>query len=144
MVQDNEGRVQEGREERSEKNAAETKNGDVAQAVQSNWPPDKGAGATCADERFAGVADEPANNHTRGDITLELGQPMSWKRRQQHDPPDADRRQEKCREQYRVGWPKNRNRMWLESEGEPKLRAEIITREDQETDLDGGRSETNP
>ena len=87
MIQNDKARIQKRRQERSEEGAKETKNRDIAQAIESNRPGNKIANATSANERFAGVADEPAENHVRRNVALELDQPMRGQGCQQQNPP---------------------------------------------------------
>ena len=89
MVHRDEGRIQKGRKERPEKNAEETKDGDVAQAIQPHRAADKITDATGADERLTGIADKPAKNHALRDIALQPHQPMGRKGREEQYPPGA-------------------------------------------------------
>ena len=87
-----------------------------------------------ADHCFAGVADEPAQNHQRRNVTLQLCRQMRGKRGQQHEPPAARRRQQKRCDQDRIRRPKNRDRMRLKRECETDFAPKIISSEHPQPD----------
>jgi hypothetical protein len=77
--------------------------------VKRTGSPYEVAHETGANHGFAGVADEPAQNHQRWNLTLPLGRQMRWKRRQKYNPPVAWLRQQKRCDQDRIWRPENRD-----------------------------------
>src|SRR6266403_3783850 len=123
-------RVQERGQKRTDEDCAKTKNARVSKAPEANRSANEIARQARADQCFARVADEPAQNHHVWDVTLQLRCAMRRKRGQQDEPPDARWRQQKCCDQNRIRRPKDRDRMGLKRERESDFRAEIITDKD--------------
>src|SRR4029077_12127724 len=128
------GRIQERRQKRTSEHHTEAKNARVAKARELNRSTYQVARQTRADQRFGGVADEPAQNHQRRNVTLQLCRAMRGKRGPQDEPPHTWRRQQKRCHQDRIRRPKNRNRIRLEGERKTNFGAKIISHEHAQPD----------
>ena len=129
MIPYHERGVQERGHKRADEHYAKAKNPHVAKASEVNRSADEVMCQTCADHCFTRIADEPAQNHQRWNVTLELRRQMRRKRGQQHKPPDAWWRQQKRRNQDRIRRPKNGNRMRLKRERKPDFATDVISSE---------------
>ena len=136
MVQNDKGGIEKGREKRSQENAAKTEDRDMTDTVQVNMAFNEIADRTGSYERFQAVTNEPAKNHCRRYITLELDQTVSGKCRQKHNPPPAARSEKEGGQENRVRWPKDRNRMWLKGEGKSEFCSEKVTGKNQESPVE--------
>jgi hypothetical protein len=70
MIPYHERRVQKRGQKRTDENCAKTKNPGVSKAPEANRSANEIARQARADQRFARVADEPAQNHQRWNVTL--------------------------------------------------------------------------
>src|SRR5215471_13139863 len=110
--------VQERGQKRTDEYYTKTKNTYLAKRYEANVAADPVAHQTCANQCFARVTDEPAQNHQGWNVTLQLRHPMRGKCGQQDEPPDARRCQQKRSDQDGIWRPKDRDRMRFERQRE--------------------------
>ena len=79
-----------------------------------------------ADQRLAGVAEEPAEDHGKRNPRPELDQQVSGKRAQQDDPPAALGGEEQQAEEDGVGWPQRGDRLGTHGERHAQLGGEQV------------------
>src|SRR6266478_1656097 len=72
VVENDERRIQKGRKKRPQKRSEEAKNSDVAKTIELDRTIEQIPDAARTDECFARVADEPAKNHRRRNVTLQF------------------------------------------------------------------------
>ena len=113
MVQNDKCRIKKGGEKRPEKDSAKAENCDVTKIADIDPAFDEVADRAGSDESFNTVANEPAQDHCRGNIAFQFHEAVGRKRSQKHEPPPAPWGQEKNGQQDGIGRPKNRNRMGL-------------------------------
>src|SRR5215469_14735401 len=108
--------VQKRGQKRTSKYDAKAKNARGAKASETNRFTYEITRQPRADKCFARVADEPAQNHQRWNVTLQLRRPMRRKRSQQEEPPDAGRREQKPCDENGIRRPKHGDRMRLKGQ----------------------------